>query len=84
MGDLYMSEDTFRGICREYSSTILDGGDICNAFWIVYDILKAEAEALKAREPWATNEIDRLNDAALEVLMLESDVTDTYENVMEH
>ena len=84
MGDLYMNEDTFRDICREYSTTILDDADISNAFWIVHDILKAEAEALKAKEPWATNAINRLEAAAHEVFMLESDITDAYEEVMEH
>ena len=84
MGDLYMSEDKFRDICREYSTTILDDGDASNAFWFVHDLLLAEAEALKAKEPWATNAIDRLEKAAHEVFMMESDITDAFEEVMEH
>lgn len=84
MGDLYMNEDTFLGICREYNTTILDGGDISNAFWIVHDLLNAEADALEKKEPHAFNTIRRLRDAAHEVFMMESDITDAFEEVMEH
>ena len=84
MGELYMSEDKFREICNDYSTTILDDGDISNAFWIVHDLLLAEAEAIKIKEPYATNTIDRLEKAAHEVFMMESDITDAFENVMEH
>lgn len=84
MGDLYLSENKFQEVCKEYSTTILDDGDASNAFWFVYDLLKAEAEALREKEPWATVAIDRLESAAHEVLMMESDITDAFENVMEH
>lgn len=84
MGDLYMSEEKFAEICRDYSTTILDDGDANNAFWFVYDLLLAEAEALKAKEPWATATIARLEAAAHEVFMMESDITDAFEEVMEH
>ena len=83
MGDLYMSEEEFRSVCSQYTTTIMDDGDISNSFWIVYDLLKAEADALEAKEPWATATIDRLRSAAHEVMMMEFDVTDAFEEVME-
>lgn len=84
MGDLSINVDKFCEICKEYSTTILDDSDISHAFWIVYDLLRAEADAIEEKEPYAVNTIRRLRDAAHEVFMMESDITDAFEEVMEH
>lgn len=68
-----MSKEKFQEIKQRYNSLLMDD-DISNALDFVHDLLCAEADAVKASEPYATNTIKRLEDAAYEVFEIAQEV----------
>lgn len=63
---MYLSKEKFESILEENNLC-------CEAFEalkFVQEILEAEAEALKEKEPYATASIERLNTAAYEVFSI--------------
>ena len=63
-----------REICKKYSSLLVMKGDAVEALNFVHDLLTAEADAIKEKEPTATVTIKRLEDAAYEVFSVSGEV----------
>ena len=63
---MYMSKEKFDEIKAKHSTTIVVDADVGEALAFVQDLLEAEADAIKNREPHATASIGRLNEAAYE------------------
>ena len=63
---MYMSKKKFDEIKAKHSTTIVVDADVGEALAFVQDLLEAEADAIKNREPHATASIGRLNEAAYE------------------
>ena len=61
---MYMSKKKFDEIKAKHSTTIVVDADVGEALAFVQDLLEAEADAIKNREPHATASIGRLNEAA--------------------
>lgn len=61
---MYMSKEKFDEIKAKHSTTIVVDADVGEALAFVQDLLEAEADAIKNREPHATASIGRLNEAA--------------------
>lgn len=64
---MYITKEKFEQICKNHSSLLVLDSDISEALEFVHELLCAEADALKEREPYATNSIKKLNDAAYQV-----------------
>lgn len=71
---MYLSKVKLEEIKRKYPTLILMDGDITDAFNMVSDILTAEADAIKEKEPYATASINRLETAAYEVFSVCGDI----------
>lgn len=71
---LYMTKEKFEEICKKYPSLLVVDGDVSDALNFVQDLLEAEADALKEREPHAVKTIERLNQAAHEVFDVLNDI----------
>lgn len=71
---MYITKEKFQEICKNHSSLLVLDGDVMEALNFVQEILEAEADAVKEREPNATVSIDRLNKAAYEVFSICGDV----------
>lgn len=71
-----LTKEKLEEIKRRYSSLILTDSDVEDAIDFVYDILTAEADAIKAEYPYATNSIKRLEDAAHEVNEIKWNILD--------
>ncbi len=62
-----ITKEQFKNIVKKYSTLLVLEDDVEAAFDFVRDVLEAEADAIKAAEPYATNTIDRYECAAYEV-----------------
>lgn len=71
---MYLSKVKLEEIKRKYPTLILMDGDITDAFNMVSDILTAEADAIKEKEPYATASINRLETTAYEVFSVCGDI----------
>ena len=71
---LYITAEKFEEIKSKYSTLLILDRDAEDALNFVQELLEAEADAIKEKEPEAVNSIDRLNKAAHEVFMLGMDV----------
>jgi hypothetical protein len=71
-----MTKEQLKEIMRKYC--ILDC-DVEDAIYFIQDLLEFQANELKQNEPYATNSIRRLEEAAWEV----GDLLDYLEDVME-
>lgn len=71
---MYITKEKFEEICKNHSSLLVLDSDVTEALEFVQELLEAEADAIKAKEPWATNSIKKLNDAAYEVFGICGDV----------
>ena len=61
-------------IKSKYPTLVLMDDDIADAFNMVSDILTAEADAIKEKEPYATASLNRLEAAAYEVFSVCGDI----------
>ena len=86
MGDLCMTEEKFREIMSGYLKMPLfigmDSGDLDDIFSLVWDLIAAEADAIKEKEPYATRTIDRLESALFDISCMKSDFCDAFDEVM--
>ena len=64
---MYITKEKFEEIREKYSTLLIVNSDVVDALNFVQELLEAEADAIKEREPDATAGIDRLNKAAYEV-----------------
>ena len=64
---MYITKEEFDALREKYSTLLIVNSDVVDALNFVQELLEAEADALKEREPTATASIDRLNKAAYEV-----------------
>ena len=71
---MYMSKKKFDEIKAKHSTTIVVDADVGEALAFVQDLLEAEADAIKNREPHATASIGRLNEAAYEVFSISNEI----------
>ena len=71
---MYLKKETLEQIKRKYSVLIVSDDDVVDAFNLVNDIMTAEADAIKEREPTATASISRLESAAYEVFSIGGDI----------
>lgn len=71
---MYISKEKFQEICQKHSTLLVLDSDATEALSFVQELLEAEADAIKAVEPEATNSIDRLNAAAYEVFSISGDM----------
>ena len=79
---LYMSKAKFMEIMNDYikrpAFVGMDSSDLEDIFYMVYDLLKAEEEALREEEPWATATIRKLSAAATTVNMNVTEFCDAF------
>ena len=71
-----MTNEQLRKIMRKY---VVLPSEIDDVIYFVQDLLEFQANELKETEPYATNSIRRLEDAAREM----SNLLDYIENIME-
>ena len=64
---MYITKEEFDKLREKYSTLLIVNSDVVDALNFVQELLEAEADAIKAREPDAAASIDRLNKAAYEV-----------------
>ena len=62
-----MTKEQVQAIVKRYPTLVLLEDDLYDAIDLVYDLLCAEADAIKEKEPYAVRAIDRLEAAAYEV-----------------
>lgn len=71
-----ISKEKFDEVKSRYSTLLILEADPIEALNFVHDILCAEADAIKEKEPYATASIKRLESAAYEVFALGQEVED--------
>lgn len=70
-----MTKEKFTEIINHHKTLVLIEDDLFDAFDLVWELLCAEADALKENEPYATHSISRLETAAYEVHELGYDIS---------
>ena len=85
MKDLSMNEATFREVMGNYRDRPffigMDASDLEDIFDMVYDLLTAEADAIKVAEPYASRTIREYEDAATRIHFSRYDFCDAFEEV---
>ena len=81
MDFLEMNKATFRQITSPYKHLITKAEDVEDIFNLVYDIIEAEADAMKVKSPWAKETIKEYENMASNVNILCSEVSDAWEEV---
>jgi len=80
-----MSKDIFKAEIDEFLEKPffvgMDGSDLEDIFWLVERLLAAERDAVKDKEPYAHNTIDRLEAARREVFMMSLGIEEAFEEV---
>lgn len=71
---MYITKEKFNELREKYSTLLIVNSDVVDALNFVQELLEAEADAIKEREPDATATIDRINRAAYEVFDICGDV----------
>lgn len=69
---LSMTEQEFKSVCNRFSSLLILKDDAEEALAFAQELLEAEIDAVKKREPSATTTIQRLEAAAHELEDLKS------------
>ena len=70
-----MTKEKCLEIVKKHNTLVLIEDDLFDAFDLVWELLCAEADTLKEREPYATHAISRLETAAYEVHELGYDIS---------
>ena len=73
---MYITREKMREIQRRHNATVIVDEDILEALSFTLDLLEEEAEALKAAEPYATEVIGRLMEAAHQIRMIQGEIDD--------
>ena len=85
MNELSMNEPTFREVMGQYCDKPffvgMDASDLEDIFNMVHDLLTAEADAIKVREPYATRTIREYEEAARRISLSRYDFCDAFEEV---
>ena len=71
---MYITREKLTELREKYSTLLIVNSDVVDALNFVRELLEAEADAIKEREPYATASIDRLNAAAYEVFDICCDI----------
>lgn len=71
---LSMTEQEFKSVCNRFSSLLILKDDAQEALAFAEELLEAELDAVKKREPTATTTIQRLETAAHELASLRNAV----------
>lgn len=71
---MVMSKETYQKIVSRYASLLLTEDDAVDALDFAHDLLNAEADAIKEKEPYATRTVDELESAAFRLNDLASDI----------
>ena len=75
---MYLSKEKFNEIKKRYSRLIIVDGDDVDAMDFVCEVMEAEADALKEKEPYAVNTISRIEHAIHEVYEISRDIENEY------
>lgn len=62
-----LTKEQFQKIVRRFDTLLVIPSDVRQAFEFIQEVLEAEADAIKATEPYATKSIDQLEQAAYAV-----------------
>lgn len=85
MNELSMNEPTFREVMGQYCDKPffvgMDASDLEDIFNMVHDLLTAEADAIKVKEPYATRTIREYEEAARRISYDRYDFCDAFEEV---
>ncbi len=85
MNELSMNEPTFRGVIGNYLERPffvgMDASDLEDIFDMVHDLLTAEADAIKVKEPYAKRTISEYEEAARRISLSRYDFCDAFEEV---
>lgn len=85
MNELSMNEPTFRGVIGGYLERPffvgMDASDLEDIFDMMYDLLTAEADAIKQKEPYAKRTISEYEEAARRISLSRYDFCDAFEEV---
>ena len=85
MGDLLMSQNKFCEIMNSYTKKPafigMDSSDLEDIFYMVYDLLKAEEEAIREKEPYASVTIRELSGACTTIAQNVTDFCEAFETV---
>jgi len=85
MNELSMNEPTFREVMGKYCDKPffvgMDASDLEDIFDMMHDLLTAEADAIKVREPYATRTIREYEEAARRISCDRYDFCDAFEEV---
>jgi uncharacterized Fe-S cluster-containing protein len=71
---MYLRKEKFEELKEKYKNLLIVQSDVTNAMNFVYELLKAEADAIKVLEPYATSFINRTDEAAYAVFDLCGDI----------
>ena len=71
---MYLSKEKLAEISAKHGTLIILDSDAAEALEFAYDVMIAESDAIKEREPDATNAIDRLERSAYELYEVFHDV----------
>lgn len=85
MNNLSMDNVSFREIIGDYKKLpmfcMMDASDLEDVFNLVHDLLTAEADAIRMREPYARNTIREYESAATTVDIARYDFCDAFEEL---
>lgn len=85
MKDLSMNEATFREVMGNYLERPffvgMDASDLEDIFNMMHDLLTAEADAIKSKEPYAKRTISEYEEAARRISLSRYDFCDAFEEV---
>lgn len=71
---MYLSKEKMEGILQNHNTVLFSMDDAFTAFAFVHEVLCAEVDALKEKEPSATATISRLEEAAYEVFSMGNEI----------
>lgn len=71
---MYMTKEKFDEIKKKYPTLLVMDGDVNEAFEFVWDVLVAEADALKEKCAYATRSIAEMESAAYQVNNMQNEV----------
>lgn len=71
---MYLTKEKIEGVMKEYNTLLFSMDDVVAVFNFVHDVLCAEADALKEKEPSATASISRLEEAAYEIYNMGNEI----------
>ena len=71
---MYLRKEKFEELKEKYKNLLIMRSDVTDALNFVYELLKAEADAVRVLEPYATSFINHIDEAAYAVFDFCSDI----------